>query len=416
LKDLLIGVDEVWLKGANRSRYMAKLGVSIQETIKEFNQGRFKVVREGPVYWVEGVCEFSDECLQAISCIPGVRNIELVKKLGGQTESNTPLSAIEQVKMIGQVAIDILAGLDRRLGSFKVDTRRSDKEFPIESLEVSREVGNLVLSAFPMLRVDLRNPESTLRIRILKKGTFVSISRYQGVGGLPLGISGHAICLLSGGIDSPVASYLMAARGIRQTFVFFHAYPFVGNEVKDKVIELAKTLTRYQDVGRLVVVPFGDIQNRIAETAHKSYRSLFFRRYMVRCANLLAPKIKAKALILGDSLGQVSSQTLENISVIDQESKLLILRPLIGMHKEEIVRLGERIHTFSISKLPHDDACELFASSHPTTRADHNYWQIYDQKVDLVPMLEEALRVSEVYILTKRGAVRLCSASEMFLY
>lgn len=413
-KELVVGVDEIWLKGANRGRYMANLRYNIQETMRQLHNAQFIIESEGPIFWISSAQEFSSDVVKALLCVPGVRNVELAQKVPGVECTREGDEPHQRLVRIAKSAIDMMANEVTATQTFKVDTRRSYKAYPGKSQEISRDVGAAILARYPNLAVDLHHPQTVIRIRILKRGVFVSSQQLQGVGGLPLGTSGHVLCLLSGGIDSPVASYLIAVRGSRQTFVFFHAYPFVGDEVKDKVLALAKILTKFQNVGRLVIVPFGQVQNRIAETALKSYRTLFFRRYMIRCANLLAPLLGAQALVMGDSLGQVSSQTLENIGALDKDSNLLILRPLIGLNKEEIIRIGERIDTFAISKLQHDDACQLFAPKHPVTRPDMEYWHHYDEQNDLSLDLERAVYESTVYTLSKDGGVRVKAAREFF--
>ncbi len=402
---LVIGVDEVWLKGANRRRYLAHLRYNIQETLRAFHPTYLQIESEGPLFWVTSHQEFSPATLAAVCKVPGVHGVEVAYKIDEISAERTPLTLDERLQIMGKFLIELGDDLLGKATTFKVDTRRSYKQFPGTSHLISRRLGAMVVQAYPHLRVDLERPSRVARVRIMKRGVFISLRQLKGVGGLPLGTSGHLLCLLSGGMDSPVASYLLATRGSRQTFVFFYAYPFVSHEAKDKVMELVKVLSLYQNVGNLVVVPFAEVQNRIAETAEMSYRTVFFRRYMIRCANMLAQALGAQGLIMGDSLGQVSSQTLENMSALDHDSALLILRPLVGLNKEAIIRYAEQIGTFPISKIPHQDACQLFAPQHPVTKVDLDYWRAYEESQDWNVVLQRALAQREHYTITKTGVI-----------
>jgi thiamine biosynthesis protein ThiI len=252
--------------------------------------------------------------------------------------------------------------------SFAIATRRADKSFPLTSPEVNTRVGEAVRQATGA-RVDLDDPELTIAIEILPRAAFVSAGKIRGPGGLPVSISGRVTCLLSGGIDSPVAAHRMMQRGCRVGFVHFHGAPYTDRASRDKARELVAHLTRWQLRSELWVVPFGDIQAEIVARVPRSHRVVLYRRMMLRIAAALGARGGARALVTGESLGQVASQTLENMEVIAAATPMLILRPLIGMDKAEIIAQAERIGTFATSILPDQDCCSLFVPPHPTTHA-----------------------------------------------
>jgi thiamine biosynthesis protein ThiI len=289
--------------------------------------------------------------------------------------------------------------------SFKVKTIRSFKNFSKNSLEVSRSIGGMILGDFPNLKVQMKDAELVVQINITSDNIFVSVNKYFGMGGQPYGTTGHLITLLSGGFDSPVASYLMAKRGCSQTFTFFYSYPFVSEDVKEKILDLASFLGRFQRETQLYIIPFGEIQKKIAKNCREEYRTLLFRKYMVECAGLLAEKLNAEALCTGDSLAQVSSQTMGNISLIDSTSKLSIFRPLLGFNKSETISLANDIGTYKISERPHDDACSLFAPKHPIIKPDKKYWEDYDKGFNYINELNECLSNAEVFNISICGEV-----------
>lgn len=289
--------------------------------------------------------------------------------------------------------------------TFKVKAQRNDKTFPKKSDEINRYLGHQLHEIFPEMKVDVHQPELMVDIRIYREKIYISTQKLMGIGGQPMGMSGHLITLISGGFDSPVASYLMSKRGCTQTFAFFYAYPFVGEEVKDKILDLVKVLGRYQFGCRLFVIPFGDIQNLISKSCREEYRTILFRKYMVECANLLARRVKAKALLTGDALGQVSSQTLGNMSIVDKTSERPILRPLTGFNKVEIINLSRQIGTHDVSVIPHDDACSLFAPKHPILKPDYKYWNDFISSHNFNNELNECLDKAEVFSVDVKGEI-----------
>ena len=363
---LVINVDELWLKGKNRHIYYNTINNHIRKVVGEYHQSLYTCKTENQRLVVKSETPFSDELIQSVLDIPGINSI-------------APAIEVElDINKIYQVSKDEFKKFSERPHTFKVKTKRSNKKFSMGSMDVSSNVGGVLLEAYDNLSVDIKNPEIVLDVRILDKAAYISSSKLAGVGGFPVGVHGNLLTLLSGGFDSPVASYMMARRGCKQSLVFFYAYPFVGDEVKDKIVSIAKSLARYQIETDLYIFPFGDIQEKIAEICRPEYRTLLFRKYMILASNVLAEKIGAMALVTGDSLGQVSSQTIHNIMALDNFSKRSIFRPLIGLTKLEIIEWSKKIGIHDLSVIPHDDACAIFAPKHPVLKPD----QIYMDKLD----------------------------------
>lgn len=270
------------------------------------------------------------------------------------------------LEALKDTAAEILGG--RPFQTFRVTARRAHKAFPLTSQQLNEALGTFVLERFPV-RVDLENPELTLFVDILHKEAFVYLTKVPGPRGLPVGVAGRVMALVSGGIDSPVAAYRMMRRGCVVSFVHFHGVPFLDRRTQEKAREIVKLLTRFQYASRLHLVPFGELQQEVVVNTPAPYRVVLYRRLMGRIAEHLAGLDGAKALVTGESLGQVASQTLENITVIEEAVKLPVLRPLIGMDKEEISAQAMAIGTFQISIQPDQDCCTLFVPRHPVTRA-----------------------------------------------
>ena len=268
-----------------------------------------------------------------------------------------------------ELAASILADLgERQTGSFRVSATRADKRLPFTSPDVEREVGGLIKLATGW-RVDLERPSLTIYIEMLPGGAFYFFGKEPGAGGLPTGTGGRVACLLSGGIDSPVAAYRIMRRGCRVSFIHFHSYPILSRASQEKVREIVGILTRYQQRSRLALVPFGETQRQVTLTIRPELRVVIYRRLMFRIAEALARSWHAGALVTGEVIGQVASQTLENLTTIGRVTSLEVLRPLIGMDKDEIAAEAARIETFPISIIPDQDCCTLFTPRHPMTRA-----------------------------------------------
>jgi thiamine biosynthesis protein ThiI len=388
---LVINVDELWLKGKNRPLYFKALREHIRELLSAYHGEAFTCVNEEQRFVAESESPFSGETMEALLRVPGIHSLVPARRIPVLPDAIFPVVK-EELELAGTPPC-----------TFKVETRRSYKQFPMTSMEVSKHIGGLVDKAFPHLTVDVKKPDLVIEIRILGKNIYVSTRKMLGVGGLPVGTSGHLVALISGGFDSPVASYLMFKRGCRQTFIFFYAYPFVGDEVKDKLLKIIQVLGRYQRHSTLYIVPFGEIQDMIAKKCREAYRTLFFRKAMVQCASLLAGQVKADGLLTGDALGQVSSQTIGNIPILDNVTPLPIFRPLVGYNKVEIIDLAKKIGTHDISVIPHDDACSMFAPKHPVIRPNRSYVEKFDEEFPLEEHLRKCLEEAEVYEIDLTG-------------
>jgi len=392
---ILINVDELWLKGKNRPMYFKTIKDHICELLETYHKNPFTCFNEDQRLVAESEIPFEEETILALLKVPGIHSILPARQVSLSLEEATQ-SVIEELGQLESLS---------SVRTFKVETRRSYKGFPMTSMEVSSAIGEKVIDAFPHLKVAVKGAELIVEIRVMKSNIYVATRRLMAVGGLPVGTAGHVITLISGGFDSPVASYMMSKRGCRQTFIFFYAYPFVGEEVKDKILKIVRVLGQYQRFSRLVVVSFGEVQDLISKNCDMDYRTLLFRKAMIRCSTLLAKRVKAEALVTGDALGQVSSQTIWNISALDSATTLPIFRPLIGFNKIEILELSKKIETHDISVIPHDDACSLFAPKHPVIRPHLSYLEEFEKVLPLDEHLYNCLNQAEVYNISLDGTV-----------
>jgi len=391
---IIANIDELWRKGKNRPFYFRALREHIKEIAKIRHGARTNLSLENHRFILRSETEFEMEMITALSKIPGLHSL---------------IPAIRIKKSFENIFPAVLKEIDYRgiqnFATFKVETKRADKLFPLSSMDVSREIGTLVQKEFPGLEAKMKGPDLLLGIRILSDFIYVSSAKIAGIGGLPSGTKGHLVTLLSGGIDSPVASFLMAKRGCRQTFLFFYAYPMVGDEVKKKIDRIVSILAGYQKFTKLYIIRFGEFQKKLARLCREEYRTVLFRVYMMKCGSLLSRGIGADALMTGDSLGQVSSQTLTNISVIDRFTDISILRPLIGQNKIEIIEIAKKIGTYETSIIPYDDACSMLAPKHPVLRADPGYMERFLKKHDFTAELEILLKEAEIYHINSKGDI-----------
>lgn len=284
---------------------------------------------------------------------------------------------------------------DREAASFRVSVRRADKRFPLTSPQIEREVGGLIKQAKGWL-VDLEHPALTIHIEMLPDYAFYFFGKEPGAGGLPTGTGGRLACLLSGGIDSPVAAFKMMRRGCSVLLIHFHSYPILSRASQEKVREIAALLTTYQHRSRLMLVPFGELQQQVVLAAPPELRVVIYRRLMLRIAEKLAAKWHARALVTGEVVGQVASQTLENMTVIADATTLEILRPLVGMDKDEIMAEAERLGTLPISNIPDQDCCQLFTPRHPATRATREQVARAEALLPIDEMVDAAVSASSV--------------------
>jgi thiamine biosynthesis protein ThiI len=390
-----ISVDELWLKGRNRHLYLKAALGHINAIIKSYHNDNFSQKILSQRIFFTSNTPFSEELIQAVLKVPGLAAVSpcrIINRSEGQDFENIYEEILKEVSF-----------LKSESKTFRATVRKNDKSISMTSPEIAREIGHRILVAYPLSKVNINTPEIVVDVRILDSEVSISSTTKKGIGGLPWGSTGNAVMMLSGGFDSPVASYMMMKRGIKQSFVFFYAYPFVGAEVLEKIKTLSSLLAKYQKQSHLYIVPFGNVQNLIAKNCKEEYRTMFFRRFMVEITNMLCDRINAESIITGDSVGQVSSQTLGNLFLIDKSSRRLIMRPLIGFNKQEVIDLSEVIGTHEISILPHDDACSLFASKNPIIKPSHDYWNNWNPDIDLTNELNKALDGVEIYSINLKG-------------
>ncbi|MEE9172714.1 MAG: tRNA uracil 4-sulfurtransferase ThiI [candidate division NC10 bacterium] len=350
---LLVHYHEIALKARNRPFFVKQLVHNLRRATADLPVRRIRNLT-GRL-----LLELSEE-RSAGAVVDRIRQVFGVANCSPAFRSPLTLEGMEET------ADRVLAG--RSFQTFRVTARRANKAFPLTSQQINEALGDFIRKRFPV-RVDLKNPELTLFIQILPKEAFLHLEKTPGPGGLPVGVAGRVVVLISGGIDSPVAAYRMMRRGCLVSFVHFHGAPFLDRRTQEKTREIVKLLTRFQYASRLTLVPFGELQQEIVVNVPAQYRVLLYRRLMARIAEHLAGLEGAKAIVTGESLGQVASQTLENLIVTEEAVQLLVLRPLVGMDKEEISDQARGIGTYEISIQPDQDCCTLFVPRHPATRA-----------------------------------------------
>lgn len=382
---VLVRYGELALKGGNRKPFELALVRNLRAALApisavrvERHRGRISVFPERRVL----------EVAERLRDVFGIKSVSPAWGCPSETEAIADLARA--------VLEDALA--DHPPGAtipFRVETSRADKRFPLRSMELDRLVGGRLTAAFPRLAVRLEEPELTLGIDVRPERTYVFVRRLAGPGGLPVGTLGRVLCLLSGGIDSPVAAWLAMKRGCLVHFVAFHSPPFLGEGSKGKVLDLVRVLGRYQPQSRLYVVPFTESQVAIRDKAPQGYRTVLYRRMMQRIASVLARRGKARALVTGESLGQVASQTLENLACIEDASSLPVLRPLLSYDKEETILIARRIGTYPISERPDPDCCTVFQPASPVIRGRIEECEHIEAAIDVAGLVERAVAASE---------------------
>ena len=382
---VLVRYGEIALKGKNRGSFEHALIRNIHAATKrvstvhvERRRGRLAVLPEARVL----------EVALRLRDVFGIKSISPAWGCAAEPEAIARLAR--------PVLEDALNELPRgREITFRVRSARADKGFPLRSMDLDRFVAERVMPGLDHLRVRLSDPELTLGIEVRPERAYVFVRRISGPGGLPAGTLGRALCLLSGGIDSPVAAWLAMKRGCLVSYVSFHSPPYIGQGSSKKVADLVRVLARYQPRSVLHVVPFTEIQTTIRDSAPEPYRTVLYRRQMARIASRLAARRRCKALITGESLGQVASQTIENMTCIGAAADLLVLRPLLGADKEEAIELARRIGTFEISCRPEPDCCTVFMPRRPILHGRLDACEEAEARMDVEGLVGRALRETE---------------------
>lgn len=383
MRSIVIHYNEIALKGRNRPYFVARLVRNIRQATADAGVSFVRVLNGRFEVELEPGADL-DVVRDRVSRVFGIGNFARAGRSGIDLD---------------QLGRDIVEGLNlpggREPASFRIAARRADKRHDMTSMDIERKLGAIVQAAKGW-KVDLGNPDMTIHVEMLGTETFYSFGKEKGAGGLPTGVSGRVACLLSGGIDSPVAAWRMMRRGCRAYFIHFHSYPVLSRASQEKAVELARLLTTWQLNSRLYLVPFADIQQKALMTVDPALRVVVYRRLMFRIADQIARKVRAQALVTGEVVGQVASQTLENMAVIDAAATLPVLRPLIGMDKDEIVEAAQALGSFPISIIPDQDCCTLFTPKHPATSTSIEQIERAEQALDADALVEAAIAAAAV--------------------
>lgn len=370
---------EIALKGLNKSSFENLLIRNIKRRLA--NAGNFEVTRRQSTIYIEPLDDKADLDL-AVKKVCNVFGIAAVQRSGVFPKD---------INQIVKQGVPYLKDALSRVRSFKVEAKRADKSFPLTSPEIQQELGGALSDAYPHLITDLHSPDITVMVEIRDKGAYVNAQKIQAVGGMPVGSNGEALLLLSGGIDSPVAAYMMAKRGLRVDAIHFQSPPYTSERALMKVETLCEKLTEYCGDIRFYCVPFTEIQEALRDNCDGDYFTVIMRRLMLRIANNICRKKRYGALITGESVGQVASQTLSAIRCTDKAADFPVLRPLVGMDKKEIVEIARKIDTFETSILPYEDCCTVFTPKHPKTKPLLRDVEAEEAKFDFQPLIEKAI-------------------------
>ena len=381
---LLCKPGEIFLKGLNKHYFEERLVANVKRRLKPI--GHFRVTYLQSALYIEAADDATDldAAYDAVRKVFGIATI-------------TRAAACEKDKdAITALAKTYLHDAMTAARSFKVETKRSDKRFPMTSIELSQYVGGELAEAFPNTVVDVHDPELTVRLEVREQAAYVHAQAVEAAGGMPVGCNGAAVTLLSGGIDSPVSSYMIAKRGVKLEMVHFFSPPYTSDEAKEKVLSLAKLLVPW--CGRLTVqiVPFTEIQEEIRRNCPEEFFTLIMRRFMMRIAEDIAAHNECKAIVTGENLGQVASQTMEAMACTQAVTNLPVLQPLIGMDKRDIVKIAREIGTFDTSILPYEDCCTVFTPKHPATHPRMELIQKAEEALDSEALIAAAIEGTEI--------------------
>ncbi len=375
---ILAKCGEIVLKGLNRHQFDQMLMKNLKASLKDLGEFDLQMA-QSTVY---------------IRSLDGADMDEVyaqVKRVFGFAAVCRAYCCEKNMEAISALAKECLGDALADAKTFKVEAKRSDKRFPLNSPEISREIGGVILSRFPRLKVDVHHPDVTVTVEVRDFGAYIHAVREPGAGGMPYGSNGRACLLLSGGIDSPVAGYMIAKRGVKLTGIHFFSPPYTGERAKQKVLTLADILRNYCPGMKVLVVHFTEVQEAIRDHCAEEYFTVIMRRFMMRVAYQLAAKTRSGALITGESLGQVASQTMDALRLTDGVTDALVLRPLIGMDKEEIVQISRKIGTFETSIEPYEDCCTVFTPKHPKTKPRKYDIEAEEAKLDIEGLVARAV-------------------------
>ncbi|WP_202078638.1 tRNA uracil 4-sulfurtransferase ThiI [Caldalkalibacillus salinus] len=382
---ILIRYGELALKGKNRKKFEDQLAQNIRTTMSGLNIQVKRVFGRMYVY-------LNGEDYHKVA--------SKLQKVFGIKSFSPALKSELDVEKIKETALYAIQRLPQKPHTFKVNTRRPNKSFPYASAEMNRHIGAHILVNTEDIKVDVHDPDVEVLVEIREDAAYIMSEKVEGSGGLPVGTSGKAMLMLSGGIDSPVAGYLCMKRGLRVEGVHFHSYPFTSERAKQKVVDLSQKLTQFVGQVKLHVVPFTEIQTEIKKHVPEEYSITIMRRIMVRITEKLAELNRAKALATGDNVGQVASQTIESMHTINEVTNYPILRPLVTMDKLEIIDIAKSIDTYDISILPYEDCCTVFQPKNPKTKPTRKQANRFEERLDLAQLIDNAVEKTEVLRLT----------------
>ena len=376
---LLCKYGEIVLKGANRRYFEETLCKTMRFRAKHY--GKFNVTCSQSTMMIEPLEDGAD--------MDGM--FETASKVFGIVGISRCAVCEKDMDSIKQTVLEYIPPFLVGKKTFKVEAKRSDKRFPLTSMDIAREAGGYLLSAVPTLRVDVHHPEIVVHVEVREHAAYIHAGQFKGAGGMPVGTNGKAMLLLSGGIDSPVAGYMIAKRGVQLEGIHFESFPYTSERAREKVFELAREVAQYAGSFQLHVVSLTHIQEELVKHCDEDYLTLLLRRYMMAIADRMAHKHGCGGLITGESLGQVASQTMQAIGVTDPMTTRPVFRPCIGLDKEEIIQIARRIGTFQTSIQPYEDCCTVFTPKHPRTKPVLSKVIEQEQKLDFEALVQEAL-------------------------
>lgn len=384
---ILIKNGELALKGLNRTAFEDKMIKNIRRRLSDLGKVTFFKSQSTITVYPDSEDFDLDEAVERVGKIFGI---------AGYSRAAVAAKEFEEIK---RVCVEYFSDSIFRYKTFKVEAKRSDKKFPLKSPEICREIGAVMLENFSHLKVDVHHPDLVITVEVRDKEAYIRGNQLKGAGGMPVGTSGKGAVLMSGGIDSPVAAYMMARRGLELRAIHFAAPPYTSELAESKVKMLTEKVSAYAGRIELYIVPFTKIQETIRDACPEEYFTIIMRRLMVEIAARIAEKHGAKALVTGESLGQVASQTLYALACTDSAAAMPILRPLIGMDKNDIVAIARKIDTFETSILPYEDCCTVFTPKHPNTRPRAEDVLAAQEAVDWAGMIEEAIEHTKLEVI-----------------